>query len=83
MFINAYFYGKFSTYTKVDRLDYNKFLYLHSVHFSRSVMSFRIDWLDLADQGTLKSLLQHHSSKASILQCSTFFMVQFSYQVSW
>ena len=75
MFINAYFYGKFSTYTKVDRLDYNKFLYLHSVHFSRSVMSFRIDWLDLADQGTLKSLLQHHSSKASILQCSTFFMV--------
>ena len=47
------------------------------------LISFRIDWLDLADQGTLKSLLQHHSSKASILQCSTFFMVQFSYQVSW
>ena len=39
--------------------------------------SFRIDWLDLlAVQGTLKSLLQHHSSKASILQCSAFFMVQ-------
>ena len=39
--------------------------------------SFRIDWLDLlAVQGTLKSLLQHHSSKASILCCSGFFMVQ-------
>ena len=38
---------------------------------------FRMDWLDLlAVQGTLKSLLQHHSSKASILQCSTSFMVQ-------
>ena len=43
---------------------------------------FRIDWLDLlAVQGTLKSLLQHHGSKASILQCSTFFMVQLSHQV--
>ena len=38
------------------------------------LMSFRIDWFDLlAVQGTLKSLLQHHSSKASILQCSAFF----------
>ena len=37
---------------------------------------FRNDWFDLAVQGTLKSLLQHHSSKASVLQCSTFFMVQ-------
>ena len=38
-----------------------------------------IDWFDLlADQGTLKSLLQHHSSKASILRCSAFFMVQLS-----
>ena len=44
------------------------------------LISFRIDWLDLlAVQGILKSLLQHHSSKASILQCSTFFMVQLSY----
>ena len=44
------------------------------------VFSFRMDWLDLlAVQGTLKSLLQHHSSKASILQCSTFFTVQLSY----
>ena len=41
---------------------------------------FRMDWLDLlAVQGTLKSLLQHHSSKASILQCSAFFMVQLSH----
>ena len=44
------------------------------------LISFRMDWLDLfAVQGTLKSLLQHHSSKASILQCSAFFMVQFSH----
>ena len=41
------------------------------------LISFRMDWLDLlAVQGTLKRLLQHHSSKASILQCSTFFIVQ-------
>ena len=40
---------------------------------------FRIDWFDLAVQGTLKSLLQHHSSKASILQHSAFFMVQLSH----
>ena len=46
-----------------------------------SVLSyFRIDWFNLlAVQGTLKSLLQHHSSKASILQCSAFFMVQLSH----
>ena len=44
------------------------------------LISFRIDWLDLlAVQGTLKNLLQHHSSKASILWCSAFFMVQLSY----
>ena len=43
-------------------------------------MYFRIDWLDLlAVQGTLKSLLQHHSSKASIFQCSAFFIVQLSH----
>ena len=41
---------------------------------------FRIDWFDLLTvQGTLKSLLQHHSSKASILQCSAFFMIQLSH----
>jgi len=44
------------------------------------LISFRMDWLDLlAVQGTLKSLLQHHSSKASILCCSNFFTVQLSY----
>ena len=57
--------------------------------FSFSIKSFqwifrtdflRMNWLDfLAVQGTLKSLLQHHSSKASILQCSAFFMVQLSH----
>ena len=43
------------------------------------LISFRTDWFDLAVQGTLKSILQHHSSKASILQCSAFFMVQLSH----
>ena len=44
------------------------------------LISFRMDWLDpLAVQGTLKSLLQHHSSKASILQVSAFFIVQLSH----
>ena len=44
------------------------------------LISFRMDWLDLlAVQGTLKSLLQYHGSKASILQCSVFFMVQLSH----
>ena len=44
------------------------------------LISFRMDWLDLlAVHGTLKSLLQHHSSKASILWCSAFFIVQFSH----
>jgi len=45
------------------------------------LISFRMDWLNLlaAVQGTLKSLLQHHSSKASILQCSAFFTVQLSH----
>ena len=44
------------------------------------LISFRMDWLDLlAVQGTLKSLLQHHSSKASVLWCLAFFMVQLSH----
>ena len=44
------------------------------------LISFRMDWLDLlAVQGTLKSLLEYHSSKASILQCSAFFIVQLSH----
>ena len=44
------------------------------------LISFRMDWLDLlAVQGTLKSFLQHHSSKAPVLWCSVFFMVQLSH----
>ena len=44
------------------------------------LISFRVNWFDLlAVQGTLKSFHQHHSSKASVLQCSAFFMVQLSY----
>ena len=54
-----------------------------SIHPSNEypgLISFRMDWLDLlAVQGTLKSLLQHHSSKASILQCYSFFIVQLSH----
>ena len=50
-----------------------------SNEYSR-LISFRMDWLDLlAVQETLKSLLQHHNSKASILQCSAFFIVQLSH----
>ena len=50
-----------------------------SNEYSR-LISFRIDWFDLlAVQGTLKSLLQHHSSKASNLRCSAFFMIQLSH----
>ena len=46
------------------------------------LFSFRMDWLDLlAVQGPLKSLLQHHSSKASVLWCSAFFMVQLSHEL--
>ena len=46
----------------------------------QGLVSFRIDWLDLLTvQGTLKNLLQHHSSETSILQCSAFFTVQFSH----
>ena len=52
------------------------FSIIHSKEIS-GLISFRMDWLDLlAVQGTLKRLLQHHSSKASILQCSAFFRVQ-------
>ena len=49
-------------------------------HEYSGLIAFKIDWLDLlAGQGTLKSLLQHHSSKTSMLQCSTFFIVQLSH----
>ena len=51
-----------------------------SIRASSGQISFRIDWLDLlAVQGTLKSLLQHHSSRASVLLCSAFFVVQLSH----
>ena len=50
-----------------------------SNEYWKVLISFRMDWLDLAVQGTLKSLLQHHSLKASILQCSSFFRVQHSH----
>ena len=51
-----------------------------SFHEYSGLISFRMDWLDLlVGQETLKSLLQHHSSKASILWCSVFFIVQFSH----
>ena len=47
------------------------------------LISFRMDWLDLlAVQGTLKSLLQHHSSEASMIQCSAFFTIQLSHPYS-
>ena len=61
--------------------DYWSFSFSISASNEYSVLiSFRVDWLDLlAGQGTLKSLLQHHSSKASILWCSAFFMVQLSH----
>ena len=49
-----------------------------SNEYSR-LISFKIDWFDLAVQGTLKSLPQHHSSKASVLQYSAFFMVKLSH----
>ena len=51
-----------------------------SFQWTPGLISFRMDWSDLlAVQGTLKSLFQHHSSKASIFQCSAFFMVQLSH----
>ena len=54
-------------------------MYTPCIKYS-GLISFRMDWLDLlAVQGSLKSLLQHHSSKASILQCSAFFIVQLSH----
>ena len=60
-------------------LKYWSFSFSPSIKYS-GLISFRIDWFNLlAAQGTLKSLLQHHSSQASILRCSTFFVVQLSH----
>ena len=64
---------------------YRNLLFSPSDEYS-GLVSFRIDWFNLlAVQGVLKSLLQHHSSKASIPQCSAFFTVQLShpYPISW
>ena len=59
---------------------YWNFSFHHSFQEIPELISFRMDWLDLlAVQGTLKGLLQHHSSKASILRCSAFFTVQLSH----
>ena len=59
------------------QFQHESFLNEHS-----GLISFRMDWLDLLDvQGTLKSLLQYHSSKASILWCSAFFIVQLSQSI--
>ena len=59
---------------------YWNFSFSISLHEYSGLISFRIDLFDLlAVQGTLKSLLQHHSSKAAILQCSAFFIVQLSH----
>ena len=62
-------------------LNYWSFIFNISLSIEHpGLISFRMDWLDLLTvQGTLKSLLQYHSSKASILQCSAFFTVQLSY----
>ena len=59
---------------------YWNFSFHHSFQEIPELISFRMDWLDLlAVQGTLKGLLQHHSSKAPILQHSVFYMVQLSH----
>ena len=69
--------GSLHQVAKVLELQHQSFQRIFRVDF------FRIDWLDLLSvQGTLKSLLQHHSSKVSIFQCSAFFMVQLSH-LSW
>ena len=60
----------------------NYWSFSFSISFSNEysgLISFRIDWFDLAVQGTLNSLLQHHSPKVSVLQHSAFFMVQLSH----
>ena len=59
--------------------DWNFSFSISSSNRYSGLISFRMDWFDLAVQGTLQSLLQHHSSKASILRCSGFFMVQLSH----
>ena len=70
--------GRVSSSHQVDKV-LELQLWHQSFQYSE-LISFRTDWFDLlAVQGTLKVLLQHHSSKASILWCSAFIMVQFSH----
>ena len=71
--------GVFSNKLALHIRWYFSFSIILSNKYSGSIY-FRIDWFDLlADQGILKRLLQHHNSKASILQCSAFFLVKLSY----
>ena len=64
---------------RVIRSKYWSFSFSISPNEYSGLISFRTDWFDLAAQGTLNSLLQHHNLKASILQCSAFLMVQLSH----
>ena len=67
-------------FTSGSPKDWNFSFSISSSNEYSGLISFTIDWLDLlAVQGTLKSLLQHHKSKALVLQCSAFFMVQLSH----
>ena len=68
--VTQHFLSKWPKYWSFSSSPFNEY---------SGLISFRIDWFDLAVQRTFKSLLQHHNSKASILQWSAFFMVQFSY----
>ena len=71
-----------SLYRVAKRLEFQ--LQHQSFQWMSELISFRMDWLDLlAVQGTLKSLLQHHSSKAPILWCSAFFIAQLSHPFMW
>ena len=75
--------GVFSNKLALHIRWYFSFSIILSNKYSGSIY-FRIDWFDLlADQGILKRLLQHHNSKASILQCSAFFLVKLSYLYKW
>ena len=67
-----------SSHQVAQVLEFQSFSISPSSEYS-GLISFRMDWFDLSVQGTLKSLLQHHNSKASILRCSAFFMVQLSH----
>ena len=73
----AAIHGVKKSWTRLSDFTFTFFL---STNEHPGLISYRMDWLDLlAVQGTLKSLLQHHSSKASILRCSHFFTVQLSH----